>query len=80
MGINTSVLANHSMNGPKKAYKPYDFMPSKHTEKQEEEATTSKARRFTRQGLADDIRLQMKIMMDTGLVVEKKATGEEQGL
>lgn len=79
MGINTSVLANHSMNGPKKAYKPYDFMPSKHAEKQEE-ATKSKARRFTRQGLADDIRLQMKMMLATGLVVEKKATGEEPGL
>jgi hypothetical protein len=29
VAINTSTLANHSFNPPKKAYQPYDFMPSR---------------------------------------------------
>lgn len=48
--INTSTLANHSFNPPKKAYKPYDFMPTKLREKHKE-----KKRRWTRKGFAKEL-------------------------
>jgi hypothetical protein len=47
LAIQTSTLANHSFNPPKKAYKPYDFMPSKvHAEK------APKKKRFSRKDFA----------------------------
>lgn len=46
--INTSTLANHSFNPPKKAYKPFDFMPMKQMEKQRNKPK----KRWTRKGFA----------------------------
>jgi hypothetical protein len=51
IAINTSTLANHSFNPPKKAYKPYDFMPSKLREK----ADMEPKKRWTRKGLAAEL-------------------------
>jgi hypothetical protein len=51
LAIQTSTLANHSFNPPKKAYKPYDFMPSKVRERAESKA----ARRWTRKSFASEL-------------------------
>ena len=56
MGIQTSVLANHSMSPPKKPYAPHDFMPSKQKEK------VQKPKRFNRQKFANEIRTVMKML------------------
>ena len=71
IGLNTSVLANHSTNQPKKAYRPYDFMPSKWSEC---EVNTKVQKKFTRKGFADSIRTLMKHMPST--IVQHKTAAE----
>lgn len=66
-GINTAVLANHSANSPKTAYKPFDFMPSKFALRDKK---PEKPKKFNRQKFADDVRSQL---LYSGLVVNKKA-------
>lgn len=56
--INTSTLANHSFAQPKKAYKPYDFMPSKIREK----AANEPKKRFTRKAFAEQLVAMRKAM------------------
>lgn len=79
MGINTSVLANHSFNPPKKAYKPIDFMPSKWAEK-EAERQSKKPKRFSRKRFADELRATFRAMAATNphmvRLVEPKAEQE----
>lgn len=50
-GINTSTLANHSFNPPKKAYQPFDFMPIKIREK----AMSKPKKRWTRRKFAEEL-------------------------
>jgi hypothetical protein len=67
--INTSTLANHSASPPKKAYKPYDFMPSKIREKAEKTEATPR-KRWTRQGFAKDL-VAMRMGMPNAFIVQK---------
>ena len=55
MAIPVSTLANHSMAAPKKAYKPYDFMPCKIAERAKKEAEKPK-KRWTRKGTAEQLK------------------------
>lgn len=66
VGIQVSTLANHSFSAPKKAYKPYDFMPTKVMEKKmAEDAMTSKnAAKWTRQSFASQL-INMRKTMPT---------------
>lgn len=66
--IQTSTLANHSFTPPKKAYKPYDFMPMKLREKSETEAEAKK--RWTRQNFAKQL-VAMRSTMPLHFVVNE---------
>lgn len=63
--INTSTLANHSFAPPKKAYKPYDFMPTKLRDK----AANEPKKRWTRKGFAQQL-VAMRNAMPLHFVVE----------
>lgn len=79
MGINTSVLANHSMNTPKKAYMPMDFMPSKWREREEKKPK----KRFNRQRFAESIRAKFKAMAavpGSNIIFVDSAVNEKAGM
>lgn len=65
--INTATLANHSFNPPKKAYKPYDFMPCK----MRENAEKNPRKRWTRKGFAEQL-VTMRQHMPMHFVVKPK--------
>lgn len=75
IAINTSTLANHSFNPPKKAYKPYDFMPTKAREAAEVSKEVEPKQRWTnkaRKSLADQLVTMRKMLPSRFIVMPAK--------